>query len=301
MQEQQYYIEIESYIKRNEINKRRRLFEENYDTLKNYWEIGRLLVEAQGGSNRAKYGNELIKKWSQEFTKNYGKGYNVTNMKYYRAFYLMFINGHPMGGKLLWSHIREVLPIKKINKRNYYLNLCIERNLSKRQLIEEIKSGSYERLINKPEHIELITTREKYDITSGMKNPIIIKVEKNKIIKNEKDLELAIISELAFILTQLGKGYTYVGNQVKINNYYIDILLFNYKSNCFVVVELKLRKLKVEDKAQTEMYMKLVDDNLKESHHSKTLGIIISKEQDGYVANFVKSDNLIPVTYEVIN
>lgn len=130
-----------------------------------------------------------------------------------------------MGGKLLWSHIREVLPIKKINKRNYYLNLCIERNLSKRQLIEEIKSGSYERLINKPEHIELITTREKYDITSGMKNPIIIKVEKNKIIKNEKDLELAIISELAFILTQLGKGYTYVGNQVKINNYYIRYLI----------------------------------------------------------------------------
>ena len=71
--------------------------------------------------------------------------------------------------------------------------------------------------------------------------------------------------------------------------------------NCYVVVELKLRNLKIEDKAQVEMYMKLVDENLKESYHSKTIGIIISKEQDKFVANFVRSDNLIPLTYEIIN
>ena len=110
-----------------------------------------------------------------------------------------------------------------------------------------------------------------------------------------------ILSEIEFILTQLGSGYTFVGSQYKINNYYIDILLFNIKMNCYVVVELKLRNLKIEDKAQVEMYMKLVDENLKESYHSKTLGIIISKEQDKFVANFVRSDNLIPLTYEIIN
>ena len=134
-----------------------------------------------------------------------------------------------------------------------------------------------------------------------MRNPIIIKVDKNKIIKSEKDLELTILSEIEFILTQLGIGYTFVGSQYKINNYYIDILLFNIKMNCYVVVELKLRNLKIEDKAQVEMYMKLVDENLKESYHSKTIGIIISKEQDKFVANFVRSDNLIPLTYELIN
>ena len=134
-----------------------------------------------------------------------------------------------------------------------------------------------------------------------MKNPIIIKVDKNKEIRSEKDLELTILSEIEFILTQLGSGYTFVGSQYKINNYYIDILLFNIKMNCYVVVELKLRNLKIEDKAQVEMYMKLVDENLKESYHSKTLGIIISKEQDKFVANFVRSDNLIPLTYEIIN
>ena len=203
--------------------------------------------------------------------------------------------------RISWSVIKILLPIKNINKRNYYFNLCTERNLSVRELQKEIKSNSYERLIDKPEHIELITPIEKYAITKDMKNPIIIKVDKNKEIRNEKDLELTILSEITFILTQLGTGYTFVGNQYKIDKYHIDILLFNYKFNAFVVVELKIRKLKVEDKAQVEMYMKLVDENLKEMHHSKTLGIIISKEQDVYVANFVKSNSLIPLTYELIN
>lgn len=102
-----------------------------------------------------------------------------------------------------------------------------------------------------------------------MKNLIIIKVDKDKRIRSEKDLEITILSQIEFILTQLGNDYTFVGSQYKIKNYYIDILLFNIKSNSYVVVELKLRKLKIEDKVQVEMYMKLVDDNLKEVHHNK--------------------------------
>ena len=300
MEKQDYYLEIENCIKRNEINKKRRVLEENYDTLRNYWEIGKLLVEAQGGSNRAKYGNELIKEWSIEYTKNYGSGYSYANMARFRQFYEAFSTFAPVE-RISWTNIKILLPIKDINKRNYYLNLCIEKNLSKRQLEKEIKVNSYERLIDKPKHIELIVPKEKNLITTNMKNPIIIKVDKNKEIRSEKDLELTILSEIEFILTQLGSGYTFVGSQYKINNYYIDILLFNIKMNCYVVVELKLRNLKIEDKAQVEMYMKLVDENLKESYHSKTLGIIISKEQDKFVANFVRSDNLIPLTYEILN
>jgi len=100
--------------------------------------------------------------------------------------------------------------------------MCIDKKLSARELDREIKSNSYERLLNKPNYIELITPKEKFDITSDMKNPIIIKVDKGKVIKSEKDLEITILSELTFILTQLGIGYTFVGNQYKINNYYID-------------------------------------------------------------------------------
>ena len=205
-----------------------------------------------------------------------------------------------MGRALTWSHIREILPIKDKSKRNYYINLCIEKSLSKRKLIEEIKSNSYERLINKPNSVELIVPKKEYNILDDMKNPIIIKLEKNREIKSEKDLEITILSEIEFILTQLGRGFTFVGSQYKINNYYIDILLFNYELNSFVVVELKTRKLKVEDKAQVEMYMRLVDENLKKSTQNKTIGIIISKEQEDYVVNFVKSNDLIPLIYEIV-
>lgn len=299
MTEQDYYIEIESYIKKNELNKKRRILEENYETLNNYWHIGKLLVELQNGEKRAKYGEELIKKWSIEFTKHYGKGYNRANLFKFRQFYLAFPNISPLGRQLTWSHIREILPIKDINKRNYYLNLCIERNLSKRKLIEEIKSNSYERLINKPNHIELIFPKKEYSILDGMKNPIIIKIDKNKSIKNEKDLELTILSEIEFILNQFGSGFTFVGSEYKINNYRIDILLFNYELNSFVVVELKSKKLKPEDKAQVEMYMKLVDDNLKKAFHNKTIGIIITKESNKFIANFIRSEKIFPLEYKI--
>ena len=259
MKEESYYIEIENYIKRNEINKRRRVLEENYDSLNNYWNIGRLLVEAQGGKIHAKRGEELIKKWSIQFTKNYGKGYDATNLRRFRQLYLIFPKCGPAGRNISWTHFRYLIPIKDENKRNYYINMCIERSLSKRQLLEEIKSNSYERLIHKMDNIEIVQNKKDYSVLNDMKNPIIIKVDKNLIIKTEKDLELTILSKIEFILTQLGKGFCFIGSQYKISNYYIDILLFNIELNCYVVVELKVRKLRVEDKSQTEMYMKLVD------------------------------------------
>ena len=301
MKEKEYYNEIESFIKKNEISKKRRVLEDNYDTLNNYWNICSLLFVVQGCQEKAKYGDELIKKWSKQYKESYGKGYNSTNLKNFRLFYLLYSKSPTLSDQLTWSHIVELLPIKEENKRNYYINEVINNTLSVRQLREEIKSKAYERLLDKPKQINLILPKDKYTLTSNMKNPIIIKIDKNKMINNEKDLELTILSEITFVLTQLGKGFAFIGNQYKINNYYIDILLFNIELNCYVVVELKVRKLKVEDKAQVEMYMKLVDENIKKATQNKTIGIIISKEQDDYVVNFVRSNDLIPLTYEAIN
>ena len=202
----------------------------------------------------------------------------------------------PLGQQLSWSHYRKLLSIKNKNKRNYYINLCIKNNLSKRELEEEIKSNSYERLINKPDKIEIIEPL-KYSITTDMKNPIFIPV--NKEIKTEEELELSILANLDYFFKQLGEGFLYAGHQYKIDNYYIDILLFNYKLNCFIVVELKLRSLKKEDKAQIEFYMNLVDEKLKESHHNKTIGIIITKESNELVINFVRREDIIPLYYKL--
>ena len=300
MNEESYYQEIEHLIKRNEINKRARKINDENDTVTTYWNVGRLIVEAQGACERAKYGNELIKKWSIKLTELYGKGYNITNLKRFRQFYLVFEKGATVWHHLSWSHYRRLLSIKDENKRNYYINLCIKNHLSERELTKELKANSYERLMNKPNKIDIMIPT-KYSITTNMKNPIIITVQSK--ITSEHDLELSILANLDFFFKQLGEGFTYVGHQYKIsnskNNYYIDILLFNIKLNCYVVVELKLRSLKKEDKAQIEYYMKLVDEQVKEVHHNKTIGIIISKESDKLIVNFIKREDIIPLNYEL--
>jgi len=301
--ENNYFNEIEHIVKRYEINKKAREISTNYEQVETNWNIGRLLVEAQGGEKRAKYGNQLIKDWSEKLTKIYGKGYNASNLKYFRQFYLTFPISQPLVGQLSWTHYLCLLPIKDENKRNYYINLCIENNLSKRALIKEIKSNSYERLIDKPEHIEIIN-KNKFYLTSNMHNPIILKFNKDTDIKEEKDLEFLILTQLINFFSQLGNGYALVGNQYKLTNnnrkFYIDLLLFNIKMNCYIVVELKIRELRKEDKGQVELYMKLVDEQLKEPFHNKTIGIIITKEQDTFIANFVSSENnIIPLTYEL--
>ena len=197
---------------------------------------------------------------------------------------------------LSWTHYKRLLPIKDENKRNYFINLCIKNNLSERELGKEIKSNSYERLIDKPSKIDIIVPT-KYSITTDMKNPIIIPI-KNEV-TNEYDLKLNILANLDFFFKQLGEGFLYASHQFKIsdgkNNYYIDILLFNYKINAFVVVELKVRSLKKEDKAQIEFYMKLVDEQV--NYHNKTIGIIITKESDEFIVNFVRQDDIIPLSF----
>lgn len=139
-----YYNEIESYIKKNKVNKKARVIEENQDILVNYW-------------NRS--------------------GYNRANLFKFRQFYLMFPNISTVWRQLTWSHFRELLTIKEENKRNYYINLCIKKNLSVRELIKEIKSNAYERLIDKPEKIELITISKKTTILENMKNPILLELD----------------------------------------------------------------------------------------------------------------------------
>ena len=143
--------------------------------------------------------------------------------------------------------------------------------------------------MNKPSKIDIMIPT-KYSITTDMKNPIMIPVRNQ--ITSEHELELKILANLDFLFKQLGEGFTYAGHQYKIsdgkNNYYIDILLFNIKLNCYVVVELKLRSLKKEDKAQIEFYMKLIDEQVKKVHHNKTIGIVISKESDKLIVNFIK-------------
>ena len=295
------YEEIETLVKRVEIGKAIRNRQANKELVDTYWNIGKLIIDAQGGKDKAKYGDALLKKWSNELSLKYGKGYNYTNMKRFRQFFLSF----PLCevANLSWSQIRILLPIKDENKRNYYINMCNKNNLSKRDLEKVIKTNSYERLLNKPDKIDIVMPTLTPSITDNLKNPIVLELKKNKIVK-EKDLEELIYMQLHDFFSQLGEGFMWVGNQYKITvdnkDYYIDMLLYNIIYNSYIVVELKLRELRKEDRAQVEFYMNLVDMYRKEPNVSKTMGLIITTEQNKLIANFVKSENLIPLTYKLV-
>ena len=295
------YEEIETLVKKVEIGKAIRERQANRELVDIYWNIGKLIINAQGGKEKSKYGDEILKEWANKLSIKYGKGYNYTNMKRFRQFFLTFPFCEV--ANLNWSQIRLLLPIKDINKRNYYINLCVKNNLSVRELEKNIKNNSYERLLNRPDKIEIVVPSLKSTIKDNLKNPIVLELKNNKI-KKEKDLEELIYMQLNEFFSQLGEGFMWVGNQYKITadnkDYYIDMLLYNIIYNCYIVVELKLRKLKKEDKAQVEFYMNLVDEYKKEPNVGSTLGLIITKEQNKLIANFVKSEKLIPLTYKLI-
>ena len=298
-----YYDEVNSYVKKVEIGKAIRETNANRELVECYWNVGRLIVEAQGGKEKAKYGNELIRNWSKKLSNVYGKGYSYENLFKFRKFYLTFPIVDTLCPQLTWSIIRTLLPIVDINKRNYYINLCIENKLSVRELKREIKSNSYERLEHKLDKIDIVVPTNVSAITNYFKNPILLKL-KDKEIKTESDLEKLIYSQLSYVFLQLGSGFAWIGNQYKVSdgnkNCFIDMLLYNYKYNCFVVVEIKCRKLKKEDKGQVEFYMNLVDNYVKEPSNNPTIGIIITKDQDKFVANFVRSEKVVPLTYELV-
>ena len=298
-----YYDEVNNYVKKVEMGKAIRETNANMELVECYWNVDRLIVEAQGGKDKSKYGNELLKNWAAKLTKEYGKGYDYTNLSRFRQLYLCFPIIGTVCQQLSWSIIRTLLPIEDKNKRNYYINMCIENKLSVRELKQEIKNNSYERLEHKPDKIDIVVPTKVPTLTNNFMNPILLKIN-NYDVKNEKDLEKLIYSQLSYLFLQLGKGFTWVGNQYKVSdgnkNYFIDMLLYNYKYNCFVVVEIKCRKLKKEDKGQVEFYMNLVDNYVKEPSNNPTIGIIITKEQDKFVANFVRSEKVVPLTYELV-
>ena len=280
------------------LKKKHKLIEKNF-TLNTYFEIGRLIVEAQGGEKRAKYGNGLIKEWSKELTNLYGKGYDYSNLSRMRQLYLLFQNIGPMG-QLSWSHYRYILPIKEVSKRNYYINLCIKQNLSKNQLIEKIKNKEYERLEYK-ENIELITDNAEITMKDMIKNPIYIKINNNIDKLSEKALKEFILEKIEEFLLELGYGFAFIGSEVKLGNSRCDLLFFNTELNSYVVIELKIRKLEKYDIGQIQHYMYYIDEHLKKDYMNNTIGLILCKEGNEIVLRYSTDKRLFMSTYKLIN
>ena len=291
-----YYKEIKNELINNEVYKRVKDYSKNKNELSTYYNVGKLLIEAQGGEERAKYGDGLIKEYSERLTKELGKGYSIRSLKNMRKFYLIYQKGQAMPAQLTWSHYCELLSIKDINEINYYINISIKQNLSKRQLREKIKSKEYQRLDDNTK-LKLIN-KEETVVSDFIKNPIVIKnkynIDKEEV--TEKILKKLILEDLDNFLKELGTGFSYIENEYKIkigNTFnYIDLLLFNYIYNCFVVIELKVTELKKEHIGQIQIYMNYVDKNIKTINQDKTIGVIICKKDNGYYIEY-SSDNRI--------
>ncbi len=228
------------------------------------------------------YGEGIIKEYSRKLTIEIGSGYGISNLKRMRQFYLIVEKGVALPHQLSWSHILAILPINNINEINYYISISIEQNLSYRQLREKIKSKEYQRLDDKTK-LKLIN-KEETVVSDFIKNPIIIRnkynVDKEHI--TEKILQKLILEDIEKFLLELGTGFSFIKSEYKIkigSTYnYIDLLLFNYTYNCFVVIELKVTELKKEHIGQIEVYMNYVDKNIKTINQDKTIGVIICKK-----------------------
>ena len=297
-----YYKEVESLIRKNEINKGVRALQDNSETLYTYWHIGKLIVEAQGGAKRAKYGDGLINDWGHKLSEKYGKNYDKSNLSKMRKFYMMFPIVDTLCPQLNWSHYRYILPLKNINERNYYINQVILNNLSVRDLRCEIKNKSFDRLSYADKNnIEIISDTNKLTIEDMIKDPVILKSDKDTNELNEEVIHKYIISLLENKFLELGTGFALVGHEYKIivgtNTYHIDLLFFNIKLNTYIVVEVKPRVLKSQDIGQLEFYVNYVENNLKEDNHNKTIGVLIVKKNNKYVIEYTTNPDIYITTY----
>ena len=298
-----YKKELIKLVEKAEVNKGYHDYFKNKDLVNNYFEIGKLLIEAQGGEEHDTYGNKLIKTWSVELTEKFGKGYDASNLRRFRQFYSEFKMCGTVCHTLTWSNIRILLPIKNENKRNYYINMCIKKNLSARELKKEIKNNAFERLsLADKENIKLISDKnEVLTIKDTLKDPVLIPINEDLDNISEEKLAKIIRNELEIFLLELGCGYTYAGKEVRMGESYCDLLFFNTEFLCYVVIELKTRKIKKEDIGQLEYYVNYVDENMKKESFNPTIGVLVAKEGNYLVMKYCTNKNIYKTTYKIIN
>ena len=293
-----YYNEIKQELINNEVYKKVKDYSKNRSDLKTYYNVGKLLSEA--GKH---YGESIIKKYSVRLTNELGKGYNISSLKRMRQFYIMVQKGATLWHQLSWSHYKILITLDSIDKINYYAKISSENLYSVRQLQERIKNNEYERLDDDTK-LKLLDNSSKEDIKDFIKNPILIKNKFNNNDISEKMLQQLILEDLKGFLNELGVGFTYVGNEYKIklgNRYnYIDLLLFNYIYNCFVVVELKVTELKKEYIGQIETYMHYIDKKIKTFNQDKTIGIIICKKDNKFVMEYCSDKRVLSKEYLLV-
>lgn len=294
-----YYDKIKNLIIDNEIyTKVKDISKENHNLITHY-EVGKLLNEA--GKT---YGENVIGNYSEKLVKDIGKKYNSRTLRRMRQLYLFFEKQKwsPAGTNLSTSHVRELFGLKDINEINYYKYISITEQLSRNELKNRIKLGEYDRLKNQTK--DKLFDFEINKVTDLVKNPILIKNSCNYENISEKILQKIIVEDITSFMKELGNGFSFIDSEYKIkigDSYnYIDLLLYNIKFKCYVVIELKTTKLSSKFTGQIQNYMNYVDKNMKEIDDNETVGIIICKNNSQYVIDYCSNEKIIAREYELI-
>ena len=294
-----YYNEIKNELINNEINRKVKNYSINKSDLDTYYNVGKILNEA--GKH---YGEGIIKEYSQKLKFDLNKNYSV-RLLYRMLKYYNFVSEEKLptlSAKLSWSHYDEILRFDDINKIVFYIKISEQQNLSVRQLREKIKSNEYERLPLEAKN--KLINQDESNVVDFVKNPIKIKNGNKYDIFSEKILQKLILEDIENFLDELGIGFTFIKSEYPIklgNRYnYIDLLLYNIKYKCYVVVELKVTELKKEHTGQIMTYMNYVDKTIKTIEENDTVGIIICKQDNEYVIKYCSDDRIIAREYELV-
>ena len=290
----EFYLEIKSFI--NDARKRVRNYA-NATLLFVYWNIGKKIVEEQGGEDRARYGDNIIEELSKRMTADFGEGYDSRKLRRIRQFYLMFPNWVSVRPELSWTHYIKIFTIQEQHIRDYYIEEAIKGNWSVRQLERQINTCAYSRSLNNMLSINEITNidnkekLETYEPKKVIKDPYVLEflgLDTTNYV--EKDLEEALITHLQKFLLELGRGFTFVARQKRISydseDYYIDLVFYNIYLRCYVVIDLKTEKLSYEALGQIDMYRNYYDKEVKTIDDNPTIGLLLVTEQNNLVAKY---------------
>jgi predicted nuclease of restriction endonuclease-like (RecB) superfamily len=262
-----------------------------------YWNIGKIIVEDElNGSYRGEYGKGILKELSEKLTKEFGKGFDSSNLRRMRQFYTYFKNCDSLSHNLSWTHYRHLLKVEDSSARNWYMRECEKENWSTRALERQINSFYYDRLLSSKEKAPVITeAREKTQELAPkdvLKDPYVLEFLnlKHRPSFTEQELESGLIEQLQEFLLELGSGFSFVARQKHFDldgeHFYIDLVFYNYILKCFVLIDLKRGKLTHQDVGQMDMYVRIFEDKMRGEGDNPTIGLILCSDKNEAVAKY---------------
>ena len=279
------------------INSRNNIYNTvNTEMLHLYWNIGRIIMEIQQGNERAGYGDAVVDKLSQRLTNEFGRGFSKRNLERMRKFYICFPIATTVSSQLSWSHYLELIKINEEPKRKFYIKEAINSNWSIRELQRQKNSLLYERLTlsaNKEKTLELSQEGQILKTSKDLvKDPFVLEfldIKENTSYR-ESDLEKNIIEHLKEFLLELGQGFSFVGNQVRLTleneHFYPDLVFYNRLLKCFVIIDLKIGKVTHQDIGQMQMYVNYYDRKIKKEDENETIGILLSTNKNETIVKY---------------